>query len=505
MRVRVLSTLLLVAAVAAPAAPAAATGPPRLTWEPCAEAPQDPALTCATLTVPVDWSRPEGPTIELALARRPATDTAARVGVLLFDTGGPGSSGVDAVLGGGPNFSPQIRSRFDIVGFDHRGIGRSHPVLCSAELLRQTPFPHPRNQAELDHMYVFNQLVRDDCRALTGPLFDHVDSLSVARDMEAIRAALGETRLTFYGISYGSVLAGQYAELFPHRVRAMVLDSVLDHSLGTRGLMEAGAISLQDSFDQFAAWCDAEVTCALHGHGVKDFTAQLLARIERGEVLIPDDPPYPAQPWDFLDVVQQALRFPVWGPLAQFMLDLSAGTPPAASAAQTPVPFAGWAVRCHDFAMPLRDYRELTALLRRSQALAPDTRLSPDRLEQTMRCLGTRTPIANPQHRLKVRTAVPLLVVNNRHDPVTGHAMAANVARQLGRHGRLFTYEGWGHGTYHRSDCVTTVIDRYLLEAEPPADGAACPAVPPPDNFFGATSALLTTDVDLPLRLRGGG
>src|SRR5262249_38758667 len=154
---------------------------------------------------------------------------------------------------------------------------RSHPVLCPP--IDEIPFPVPADQAELDNILAFNDRLRADCRAVTGPLFDHVDTLSVVRDTDAVRAALGEPRLTFYGASYGTVQAAQYVERYPHRVRAIVLDSILDHSLGTRGILEAGAASLQDSFNEFVAWCAAEPSCALHDRDVRAFSAQLLSRI----------------------------------------------------------------------------------------------------------------------------------------------------------------------------------------------------------------------------------
>jgi pimeloyl-ACP methyl ester carboxylesterase len=212
--------------------------------------------------VPVDWDHPDGNRFDLAVARRTATDPGRRIGSLVFGPGGPGDSGVDRVVTGISRFSTQLRSRFDIVSFDPRGVGRSHPVTCSTDLVRRQPSPLLTSKADFDATLAYNRLLRADCRAWTGPLYDHVDTLSSVRDLDAIRAALGESRLTFHGSSYGTLLGEQYAETFPSRVRAVVLESVDDHSLGTRAFMDTQAATVQDSFDEFASWCDRAAQCA---------------------------------------------------------------------------------------------------------------------------------------------------------------------------------------------------------------------------------------------------
>lgn len=251
-----------------------------LLWRPCAE---DVTAQCATLRLPVDWSRPHGPAFDLAVSRRPATDASKRVGSLLVVPGGPGGSGVDFVLAGHGYFSAAIHQTFDLVGFDPRGVGRSHPVLCSTELIAQLP-DLPTNQAEFGQRLAFNRRLRDDCRRRTGPLFDHVDTLSVVRDMDAIRAALGEGRLTYYGRSYSTLFGEQYAERYPNRVRALALDSTIDHSLGTRDFLMTQAATTQDSFDEFVRWCSGTARCALAGRDVRAVWSGLLARAARNEL-----------------------------------------------------------------------------------------------------------------------------------------------------------------------------------------------------------------------------
>jgi hypothetical protein len=184
--------------------------------------PVTQAALGGTLTVPIDWDDPDGETIDLALARIPASDPDARIGSLVINPGGPGGSGVGFALFAPEVFSPEVLDRFDIVGFDPRGVGDSHPVLCSVETLQDDPGALFDSRAELDARAAFNDELREDCRENTGPLYDHVDSLSVVHDIDAIRAALGDEQLSFFGVSYGTLMGQQYAATYPERVRAVV-------------------------------------------------------------------------------------------------------------------------------------------------------------------------------------------------------------------------------------------------------------------------------------------
>ncbi|WP_199565526.1 alpha/beta hydrolase [Spongiactinospora rosea] len=475
----------------AQAAPAAPSGTPAIAWQPC---PEDPEADCGTLAVPVDWKNPGGPAIDLALARRKATDPAARVGSLLIDPGGPGGSGVDFALGADDYFSAELNRRFDIVGFDPRGVARSRPVVCSAELMAQAPYSIIRSQAEFDAWRDFGKRLRADCRARTGPLFDHVDSGSVAHDMDAIRAALGEDKLTYYGISYGSLMGQMYAERFPGRVRALALDSNMDHSLGTAPFLYTEALAAQDSFDEFVKWCARESRCALRGRDVRAFWADLLDRADRGELRYPGEPDHPLTRMDVIGIAFGAFYEPAWFDLAELLVAIDTGVlrPPASAARLAPdTPgrrYAGTApdevevpyqVFCEDFHLPVRDHKEYARHLRRSKAIAPDMEFGPAAVSLLAYCLSEPGPVPNPQHRLRVNGTPPLLLGNALHDPATGYGWAVNAAAQIGKEARFVTYEGWGHGIYGRSDCTTGAIDDYLISLKPPAHGTRCPAVPP--------------------------
>src|SRR5262245_34652695 len=198
-----------------------------LDFAPC---PGSAVTQCGTLRVPADWSHPNGPRINVAVARRPADDPAHRIGTLFFNPGGPGDGGVKYVIAADTFFSDTLRARFDIVSVDPRGVGDSTPIRCGVPALTPEYTFFPRTQQEFRAMVAHNRAVARSCLQETGPLFLHADTVSVARDHEALRIALGVSKVNWLGLSYGTQLGAQYAQLYPKRTRAMVLDAVLDHS-----------------------------------------------------------------------------------------------------------------------------------------------------------------------------------------------------------------------------------------------------------------------------------
>ncbi|MGW5680526.1 alpha/beta fold hydrolase [Nonomuraea sp. NPDC003754] len=454
----------------------AAAGTGAITWAPCEE---EPSAECGKLAVPIDWSDPGGPTIDLAIARRKATDPAARIGSLLVNPGGPGGSGVEAAYGAPGFFTEEIQRRFDIVGFDPRGVGRSHPVVCSAALYNQMPYPVMASQADFDTWKAYTRKLHKDCRARTGPLYDHVDSVDVARDMDAVRAALGEEKLTYYGLSYGTLIGQMYAELFPHRIRALALDSTMDHSLGVKAFLDTESAAAEDGFDQWAAWCEADSSCALHGRDIRAFWENLLAKVRRGEVYYPG---VKDRPMTELQLIYQGVlgnEGPNWRLLTDMLIALDGGTvpedvPPPPGRQPVPGELAQLptVILCQDYDLRVRDYRQYAALMRSSARLAPDMRYNPMPIEDLPICLNQRA--TNPQHPLRYKGSAPLLIGTSMHDPATPSTWAANVARQLGPKAVLLTYEGWGHRIYGKDECSTRHFDEYLISLTVPAPGTRC-------------------------------
>ncbi len=458
-----------------------AVGGRGITWRPCE---REPDVDCGTLAVPIDWSKPNGPAVRLALARRRATDPAARIGSLLANPGGPGNSGVDDILRNPSGFSEEIRRRFDIVGHDPRGVARSGSVTCPASVYNEMPDPVITSEAAFRSWVAYGKRLHAGCRELTGPLFDHLDAADVARDMDAVRAALGEERLTSYGVSYGTLAQQMYAELFPGRVRAMVLDGNMDHSLTVKEFQVSEAAAVQDGFDEFVAWCERDAGCVLHGRDVRALWRGLLERAERGELSWPGLFGRTVRAHDLLWLGVVLNEAPAWRRQAATLLALAGGPvpgdlpdPPGNGRAYGEFAELPTAILCEDFDLSLRDYAEYADVLRAANAVAPDLRYNPMPMGDMPICQG-RLP-GNPPHRLRYTGDAPLLVATSLHDPETPYGWSANVARQLGGKATLLTYEGWGHGVYGMTGCVTAVMDAYLISLTVPAPDARCPAEEP--------------------------
>ncbi|OUC94876.1 alpha/beta hydrolase [Streptosporangium minutum] len=452
-------------------------------WKPC---PDTPAVECGSVTVPIDWSRPDGPAIEIALARRKATDPSARIGSILINPGGPGASGVADVQadGIGGSFSAGVRRRFDVVGFDPRGVGRSHLIRCRPTTLRPSDVL-PTTAEQFRRLRELNRAYGDGCRKLSGPLVGFVDNKSVIRDMDAIRAALGERELTYYGNSYGTLMGQQYAQMFPHRVRAMVLDSTMDHSQATTwSFLRSEAKAVQESFDQYVAWCRRSTDCALHGKDVRRVFAELYARAERGKLIDPRTTMKISLIELLLDT-QYAFLGPYWKSLSEDQAKLLASKPepavtaPSKQVSEKPVEDPATPIFCQDWRVPVRNVDEVQAYRRKLAQVAPDMKLPAQAWASTMTCVGWPDRARNPQEPLRWKGVPPVLMLNSRYDPVTPYEWAQNVARQPSA--VLLTYDGWGHGVYSMdSGCVTAATERYLIDLRTPARGAHCPAIKPP-------------------------
>ncbi|MGC9665019.1 alpha/beta hydrolase [Planosporangium sp. 12N6] len=452
---------------ASPEASATERRRPALNWGQCPDdipsAPVDPVVRCASLRLPVDWSEPHGASFDLAVAHRQARRSDQRVGTLVFGPGGPGDSGVVRVRKA-DRFSNELLDRFDIVSFDPRGVARSGAPRCAPDPGVPKPSMLLTSQADFEATVAYNRALWGTCR-LTSPVFDHADTLSTVYDLDALRQVLGERRLTFHGSSYGTLLGQQYAERFPGRVRAIVLEGVFDHSLDVPAFVRTQAQTLQDSFDEFVTWCDDTTDCTLHGTDVRATWADVLARADRGEYA-------PTTAFEVAALPLVKLSGPNWAGLAEEIRKLRDGGRPDVT-----VPPMASAVFCADWPVPVRDYQEYAGLVRLAATTAPDVRYGAG-LFAVQACLGWPTPVHNPPHRLHHVTGggTPLLLLNAVHDPRTGYDWATNVATQLGKRGRLVTYEGWGHGSYLRTGCTIAAVDRYLIDLVLPPPGARCAA-----------------------------
>ncbi|GAA5077299.1 pimeloyl-ACP methyl ester carboxylesterase [Thermocatellispora tengchongensis] len=452
-----------------------AAAQPKIAWAPCAA---NRAVECGELRVPVDWGRPGGARFGLAVARLKAAEPGRRIGVLVVNVGG--GPGTDFVQGEASTyFSKEILARFDIVGLDPRGVGGSSPVRCSADIVRREPLPTPRDQADFDRLRAYAAELAADCRRRTGPVADHLDAVSVARDLDAVRAALGERTISYHGVSAGTLPGQHYAELFGRNLRAMSLDSVLDHSLPTGRFLVSQAANAEDAFLAFARWCARDRACALHGRDVPRIWDGLMARADRGTLR---DPALAGRVLSAYDLATEAHLGGLMGPdhswLAERIASLESGRPgprgivrgqpgPEVREIEHPAPAA-----CQDWRLTIPDHRRFAAHAAKMRQVAPHMRTQPDTQAFALTCALWPVKPRNPQHRLKVPAGTPpILLVNARHDPAAGHAWAVGVRRQLGRGAALVTYEGAGHGAYQRTACTRRAVDDYLLHLHVPTEG----------------------------------
>ncbi|MDI6101550.1 alpha/beta hydrolase [Actinoplanes sp. NEAU-A12] len=456
---------------------AGAVGP--IDWQPC---PEDEKVQCGAMLVPVDWTVPLGPQIELNLARRPATDPATRIGTLMVNPGGPGVSAMNLALDH-EFFGPAVLRRFDVVGIDPRGVGRSAPILCSQDLVDAKPPPLFATETEFRQAEDYNRRLAADCAGRSGPVYEYADTISVVRDMEAVRLALGEERISFFGASYGTLIGQLYAERYPDRLRGLVLDSVMDHSAGVDAFLSQTAEAVQAAFDQFVAWCGRDAKCVLRGRDVRQIWSTLMERAGAGKLIDPYDPPSRIGAWDLISAAFSAFYDPQWYSFAHYLKEAYEPAPTPLARRAVPrledlTPHSFPAVICQDWALPVNGFTGYRDRLRALATRAPQMRVSPLALTAVSGCIGRPAAPVNPQRPI-ARAAGPVLVVNARYDPATAYPWAQQVARQLGPSARLLTYQGWGHVAYSHSDCVSAAVDRYLTDLALPAAGATCPAIEP--------------------------
>ncbi len=457
---RVFGAVLMVSALLLSGATAADASPSPITWGACPDDPDSPTPPdgeCGTLRVPLDWNRPHGPSIDLAVARHRATDPAHRIGVLLADAGGPGTSGAEFALATS-FFSPEVRARFDTVGFDVRGTGRSAFIRCDDTTA--PPGDEPANRAEFDALRRYSRQEVADCRAGNLPVFDHADTAVNAQDMDALRRALGEDEISFQGMSYGTLLGQQYAENYGEHVRALVLDSSIDHSVDLRHFVGDRAAAADELFGQFTAWCDRTETCALHGQDVRATWERAFA--DAGTPL--------------RDLVFSDMYGPNWDDAAQLIADAAAGRPPMTARFEYNYRSIRLAVVCQDFDLRIRDFAQYSAVRAEELRRGPIMRGSPLGHDEATACLGVAGPPANPPHRLDIARAPQILLLNARYDPATPYAWARNIHRQAPANTTLLTYEGSGHVVYPRTPCTRSAVDDYLLTLKTPRHDVSCPA-----------------------------
>ncbi|MBM4416385.1 MAG: alpha/beta hydrolase, partial [Chloroflexi bacterium] len=269
---------------------------------------------CVTIKVPSDYNARNSPTLELALIRQPARDPSRRIGPLLVNPGGPGASGVSFVRNWTRSLAPEVQDRFDIVGFDPRGVGASSPLRCHDDIQALAALdPEPVTADEWAAYTRAQRAFAELCRTRGGPALRTLGSQNAARDIEAIRTLLGDEQITFLGYSYGTVLGALYANRYPERVRALVLDAPVDMTLEADELIAQQALSFEQALDRFVDYCTVEA-CAISGGGRDAATAieTLRARAREQPIAsaLADRAAGPGEA--FLAIVQGLYRTSLW-------------------------------------------------------------------------------------------------------------------------------------------------------------------------------------------------
>lgn len=447
-------------------------------------------LQCATVTVPLDWDDPEGESIELAVNRAPATGE-ERIGSLLTNPGGPGASGTEAlasvVL---DRVGPGVKERYDLVGFDPRGVGKSHPVECvegpemDALVAFDADYSTDAGIAEVEGLY---EEFGAGCLEGTGELLEHIDTVSAARDLDVLRAVLGDEQLHYLGFSYGTALGATYASLFPDRVGRLVLDGALDPTLDSEAIAAGQAEGFESALRAYVTDCQAGKGCPLEG-SVDDglaTIADLLEDARRNPIETADrDRPltaslafagiaqtlYANSLWPYLtEGLTGALQQRDGSRLLQFADLYYDRQEDGTYASNTTEAF--WAIGCADDRAPT-DPAEMRASAERMIEVAPT--IGRFFGYGGVVCARWPVPEAGGLDSYTAEGAAPIVVLGTTNDPATPYVWAESLSDVLSS-AVLVTFEGEGHTAYGRSnECIGSAVDAYLLEGTVPEDGTRC-------------------------------
>ena len=480
---------------------------------------------CARVTVPLDYSKPDGQTIEIAMKKHVATGSVRR-GSLFANPGGPGYSGVEMVEDNEKQFSPDLNTSYDIIGFDPRGIGDSTPITCTGA--GETPAggaargamgaedplsdsiradaagvdPAPPEDTEVpaagaaeggaDFKTLIDEITKNyrqkeaDCASATKPagLLDHVDTVSVARDLDVLRALSGDEKLNYLGFSYGTYLGAHYAELFPANTGRMVFDGAVDPSLSYSERSRGQALGYERALRNYVEWCHAGQSCPLTGDtdaGVKQ-VGDLISSANQTPVPS-SDPNRPVKGSEILQVMVEHFRYSdvAWPTLTE-MLNQTINQHDASgfrtlldqiSTQASVVVGPMYGTNCLDYRVE-GDMVTWATQSKELERIAPRFGRIYEGADLGCQSWGHNT--TRPSTAIHAKGAAPILVVGTTGDPATPYEWAMALAGQL-ESGQLLTWEGNGHTAYANpahGPCVTSAVDTYLLTGAMPKKGLTC-------------------------------
>ncbi|MGW1781533.1 alpha/beta hydrolase [Streptomyces sp. NPDC002143] len=467
------------------ALPASLTGQ-KLDWGRCKGTSDSAApgsdWQCTTLKVPLDWSKPDGNTIGLALVRtKSSADGSKRAGSLLFNFGGPGGSGVSTLPAYGSTFS-SLRESYDLVSWDPRGVGASEGVRCrsdkeiqAAESLDSTPDTPAEEQAYLQDSTDFGR----GCEKAAGELMAHVSTTDTARDMDLMRQVLGDTKMHYFGISYGTELGGVYAHLFPKNVGRLILDAVVDPSADSVGHAQNQARGFQRALDDYLKSTGEDPEA-----GSKKIAA-LLDGLD-SKPLSTSDGRKLTQTLAVTGIVLPLYSKASWPSLTSALESAEDGDGSELLALAD-----GYNERdtSGHYGTTTHSQRVISCLDDKQRPTAEATKKLLPEFEQISPVFGDFLgwdtagwchdwPVAGQYDTPEASAAgaAPILLVGNTGDPATPYEGARKMADELGKGvGVLLTWKGEGHGAYGSgSSCVDSAVDDYLLKGTVPKDGTVC-------------------------------
>ncbi|MER5790912.1 alpha/beta hydrolase [Streptomyces sp. NPDC001980] len=445
---------------------------------------------CATMKAPLDWSKPKGATIGLALIRaRASGDASKRIGSLIFNFGGPGGSGVTTLPAFGSDYAA-LRTRYDLVSFDPRGVGRSDPVECEDDAQLDNYFQQdatPDSSAERTQLINRTKQFNAACEKNSRAILPHVRTTDAARDMDLMRQVLGDTKMHYFGISYGTELGGVYAHLFPKNVGRAVFDGVVDPTQDTEQSSLGQAKGFQLALDNFAEDCTSKQTeCPIGDtpQDVKDRIAKLLADLDKKPIpgILPRQLTQSAATngiaqslysKDFWEYLTEGLEEAYDGDGKILMLLSDSMNGRSENGEYSNITAANIAINCAD-EKPRYTADYVQQKLPEFRAASP---LFGDYLAWGMvSCTNWAVPGAADHPDVSAPGSAPILVVGNTGDPATPYEGAKKMVDALGKGvGVELTYKGQGHGAYDsKNKCVQGAVNGYLLEGTVPKAGAIC-------------------------------
>ncbi|MFK0259156.1 alpha/beta hydrolase [Streptomyces sp. NPDC090445] len=460
----------------------------KLEWRDCGV----PGFQCATMKAPLDYSRPDsGQDVEIAVARRPASGPGKRLGSLVVNPGGPGGSGIGYLQAyAGIGYPEQVRARYDMVSFDPRGVDRSSPVECltGPAMDKYTQVDQtPDDAAERAALVASFKEFAAGCQERSRRILPHVSTVDAARDMDILRAVLGDEKLAYVGASYGTFLGATYADLFPGRVGRLVLDGAMDPSRQALDMNRDQTEGFETAFRSFARDCAKQPDCPL-GKGSPEAIAERLQEFFGtldAKPVPSGDPKRPlGESLATTGVIAALYDESAWPQLREALAAAMGGDGSGllgladtyyereADGKYANLMYANAAVNCLDqppaFSGPDAVAEALPSFRKASPVFGAGLAWA------SLNCTYWPVKATGAARPLTAKGAPPIVVVGTLRDPATPYKWAESLAGQLDS-GVLLTYDGDGHTAYGRgSTCIDNALNTYLLEGKPPANGKKC-------------------------------